>query len=126
MADIDIFQHDDVHDPIDDFLWLMVRPRLWSRLGKTDFAWSRFISVAVDAGDICNVGQHTAEIGGVTVWIANAPYGDGHAYPGPYVMPSRRVADKMRRAVSEVAVRETMERVRRSRALAHPHRGDSA
>lgn len=86
-------------DALDDFLWLLVRPRLWNRLGRTDPAWSQFISDALDAGDIGEIDARTAVIGGVTVWIGNAPYGDGHAYPGPYVMPSRRVAERMRREI---------------------------
>jgi len=62
------------------FFRVLFTPRCWTQLHPYSKAWDAHLSKLIETHDFVNVGQHTAEIDGILVWIANHPYGSFHPY----------------------------------------------
>ncbi len=72
---------------------ILIRPWYWSRLAPINWVWDAKLNELLDECEFSNVEQHTAKIGGYTLWIANHPYNSFYPYGfhGGYdPLPSRK------------------------------------
>lgn len=81
--------------------WQRFKPRYWMQLYPTCRNWDALLNEALDHG-ITSLGPHTADIGGVKVWVANWPYAYGSPYRGfgsGDRLPTVRTRQRLRAAV---------------------------
>ena len=82
-------------------------PGHWNRIRPYSAAWDQHVRRSIASGDVRDVTQYTARVGGVTTWIANYPYGYGSPHGiGPDVMPSRQTVVDLSEAVIAALVRQ--------------------
>lgn len=56
-------------------------PSVWFRNEKRHPEFDRWLWEALTIYSLTILNEYTAEIAGVEIWIANAPYANGHPYP---------------------------------------------
>lgn len=68
------------------WLWLVFHPSYWIQNHDEDKRWDREFNEHLESGRFKIINRYTAEINGVTVWIANQPYATFRRYDhlGPH------------------------------------------
>ena len=70
-------------------LQFIFKPNYWLIYGEYNNTWDKILNKLLDENDFVNIGEYTAELGGVTIWIANIPYACMMPYNKTFIRPSR-------------------------------------
>jgi cytidylate kinase len=79
-------------------LKLIFKPSYWLMNHGYSAAWDKALNELLDEHTFKNIGEHTAQLGHLTIWIENHPYASftvWHGAPGS-VRPSRLTIERAR------------------------------
>lgn len=73
-----------------EIIRVLLTPTCWVQVDEYSAVWDAKLNVLMRTHRFTHIGEYTAEIDGITVWIANHPYASFHPYGhGPKVRPRR-------------------------------------
>jgi hypothetical protein len=72
-----------------EILIVILHPSTWAQEYRYSEVWDTALNHFMETEKFKDIGEHTATIGGVVIWIANHPYASFSTYGKFHVRPKR-------------------------------------
>jgi len=87
-----------------DFFFILTHPQYWTpTLRKVSAEYDKDINEAITAFGINRIGEYTARVGDIEIWISNYPYSYGYVFAPtnlePEFLPKAITRERIRKLV---------------------------